>query len=264
MALTPPMRAMAMLVSAALLFAASASAGVPALPARFAVDGKCAPRFETADKVAFGIDVSKYQGKVDWNAVVSKTGVLYMLVRASEGLEADPQFAQNWNETDNLCLLRAPYHFFEETVDATAQAKSLYSLLQEQGALDSELPVVADIERASDKTAICGSAERAKSFVTHTLQFLRAFESAAGRKMMIYTSNAFWNCLPDATDLARGRDLWVAEYTEANAPRIPSGWTTWQFWQFYDKGQIAGIKDYIDANRFNGNGEQLLKFAGPR
>jgi GH25 family lysozyme M1 (1,4-beta-N-acetylmuramidase) len=248
-----------------LLAAAPHPAAAADLPARFTDGSTCQDRIDASNKVAYGIDTSKFQGDIDWNAVSEKTGVLYTLVRASSGLETDDKFKRNWDALEDKCILRAPYHFFVEAIDPVEQAKSLYDRLKEHGALDSELPVVADIERASATEEICGNSARAADFIKRAFQFIAAFEKAAendhDRPMMIYTSDDFWNCLPTSKEMTSIRDLWIAEDTKAPAPTIPNGWTAWHFWQFYDKGKVAGIEGNVDADRFNGNGAALLKYA---
>lgn len=248
-----------------LLAAAPRPAAATDLPARFTDGTTCQARFDASDKVAFGVDVSKFQGDIDWKEVSDKTGVLYTLVRVSYGLETDEKFKRNWDALEDKCILRAPYHFFVEAIDPVAQAKGLYERLKEHGALDSELPVVADIERASAKDEICGNSARAADFIKRAFQFIAAFEKAAekdqDRPMMIYTSNGFWNCLPASKEMTSIRDLWIADYVKAQAPQIPNGWTAWHFWQFYNKGTVAGIKGNVDADRFNGNGAALLNYA---
>lgn len=253
--------------AAALILGAKSNRATAAdLPARFTDGSTCQDRIDASNKVAYGIDVSAFQGDIDWNEVSDKTGVLYTLVRASYGLETDEKFKRNWDALEDKCILRAPYHFFVEAIDPVEQAKSLYDRLKEHGALDSELPVVADIERASAKEEICGNAARAADFIKRAFQFIAAFEKAAekdqDRPMMVYTSSDFWNCLPTSKEMSSIRDLWIAEYTDAAAPHIPNGWTDWHFWQFYNKGKAAGVKGNVDADRFNGNGAALLKFAG--
>ena len=258
--------AVAAAAAIAMLAMPSTPAAATELPTRFTDGSTCQGRFDASDKVAYGVDVSKFQGDIDWQTVSDKTGVLYTLVRASYGLETDEKFKRNWDALEDKCILRAPYHFFVEAIDPVSQAKGLYDRLKAHGALDAELPVVADIERASAKDDICGNPARAKEFATRAFQFIAAFEKAAendhDRPMMIYTSNGFWNCLPAAKEMTGFRDLWIAEYTKAPSPQIPNGWTNWRFWQFYDKGKVAGVEGNVDADRFNGNGAALLKFAG--
>ena len=58
------------------------------LPEKFA-NGFCEPRFEASSDVSYGIDVSAYQGDVDWARVNVDTGILYTFIRASEGFIED-------------------------------------------------------------------------------------------------------------------------------------------------------------------------------
>ena len=59
-----------------------------------------------------------------------------------------------------------------------------------------------------------------------------------------------------------GYPLWLAHFTKADAPLIPSGWDTWRFWQYFNKGKLAGFdqKVDVDMNRFNGSLQDLMTF----
>lgn len=249
------------LICLAAVFGFSQAARSASLPKAFSDGGQCVPRFDAAKEFAYGIDISKWQGDIDWKQVTAKTGILYTFIRASEGLETDSKFQQNWENSTNGCILRAPYHFFLEQVDPVEQAKKLAERLSAIGADQSELPVTADIERGSDTVQICNDANHAKTFLGLVYKFVTTFENQTNRRMMIYTSTNFWNCLGDAKHLANGRHIWIAEYTKNPAPKLPADWRMWRFWQFYSKGRVAGIDADVDADRFNGSGAGLLKFA---
>ena len=69
-----------------------------------------------------GIDVSHFQGEVDWGAVAA-AGVRFAFIKATEGLDdVDPRFAQNWQGSRAAGLLRGAYHFLHPNLDARQQA----------------------------------------------------------------------------------------------------------------------------------------------
>lgn len=55
----------------------------------------------------------------------------------------------------------------------------------------------------------------------------------------------------------KNHPLWVAHYTSAAKPRIPAPWSFWTFWQYTDRGRVAGIAGGVDINRFNGDRGRL-------
>src|SRR5262245_6657499 len=74
-----------------------------------------------------GIDVSKYQGTIDWNAVAA-SGVRYAFIRASDGANySDPNFSTYWADSRAAGVKHGAYQFFRPGQDAIAQADLLLS-----------------------------------------------------------------------------------------------------------------------------------------
>ena len=76
-----------------------------------------------------GVDVSYYQGSIDW-AAAKADGVEYAFVRVSDGTTfEDPKFDQNWQGTRDAGILHGAYQFFRPNEDAIAQADLLLSYI---------------------------------------------------------------------------------------------------------------------------------------
>ncbi len=76
-----------------------------------------------------GIDVSHYQGTIDWQKV-AQAGIRFVFVKATQGITVvDPQFQTNWQEAKAAGLLRGAYHFFEPDDDPGQQAQNLLTAL---------------------------------------------------------------------------------------------------------------------------------------
>ena len=76
-----------------------------------------------------GIDVSHYQGKVDWFAVHA-SGAAFAFAKATEGLSVvDPLFASNWAGMRQSHLYRGAYHFGHPGTDPEAQAAHFHSVV---------------------------------------------------------------------------------------------------------------------------------------
>src|SRR5256885_1336394 len=94
-----------------------------------------------------GIDVSHYQGTIDWGKVKS-AGMAFAYTKATESTgSTDSQFAVNWPAMKAAGLLRGAYHFFHADQDATAQANHF---LQVVDIGPGDLPAVIDIESTSN------------------------------------------------------------------------------------------------------------------
>ena len=189
-----------------------------------------------------GIDVSRYQQKIDWPKVaVSKT---FVFIKATEGTNlADSAFDSYWASAKAAGLLRGAYHYFHPKLDPIAQAEFFLSKTT-----NAELPPVLDIE-ALDGATGAQLIESATRWLEHV--------TAQTRRPLIYTCPGFWNNLP-RSHISELADLWVAEWdTETNAPANLIDWPGWSFWQYTSTGSVPGIPASVDLNRFNGTIDDL-------
>jgi lysozyme len=205
-----------------------------------------------ASSFAHGIDVSKAQITVNWPSVAG-AGYVFAFIKATDGQDyVDPDFKVNWTGAAQAGLLRGAYHFFRAEDSPQVQAQFFWDTVSGMG--DGELPLVVDIEEnmgQSNSTVL--------SNLTH---FLQDLEQLSGRQPMIYTYSSFWNSL--GSERFGGYPLWIAEYTTASAPNLPNGWTTWEFWQYSEKGQVPGITGSVDLDVFNGSADDLRQWAALR
>lgn len=197
-----------------------------------------------------GIDVSYYQGNIDW-AKVKASGVEFAFVRVSDGLNnIDSKFAQNWSGSRAAGVIRGAYQFFRPNLDAKAQAELF---LDKIGTLaPDDLPPVIDVEATGSQTAAVIAAK--------VRTWIDIVEAATGKKPIIYTGYYFWR---DSVGDAKfpGYPLWIAAYVN-HCPDIPTGWDSWAFWQTSAMGQVPGIGTDTDLNTFNGARNDLLKLTG--
>ena len=194
-----------------------------------------------------GIDVSYYQGNVDWSAVAGD--VDFAISRVNHGGFFDPEFDANWAESRDAGLIRGAYQYFDPGGDPVAQATTVIDAI---GALEpGDLPPVIDVE----STDGLGPAAIAANVDT----WISLVEGAFGRRPIIYTGSYFWNDNV-GTDAFVDHPLWIAHYTNG-CPNLPTVWPDWHFWQYTDSGSVSGIAGNVDRNRFNGSLEQLHDLA---
>ena len=196
----------------------------------------------------YGIDVSKWQGDINWPEVAS-AGVEYAFIRVSDGLDYfDQKFAQNWEGARANGILRGSYQFFRSDEDPVAQANLL---LNTMGPLEpGDLPPVIDVESTDGQTP--------ETIATNVGIWIDTVESALGVKPIIYTGRYFWedNVQSDAFS---ENPLWVPNWG-VSCPNIPSQWSGWAFWQTSDNGTVPGISGAVDENLFNGDLDALYEF----
>jgi lysozyme len=193
-----------------------------------------------------GVDVSKYEGDIDWNAV-KQSGRAFAFIRVSDGLtHYDAYFDTNWSNAQTAGVYRGAYQFFRPNEDATAQA----DLLLSHGGGNGEIPPVLDVE-VSDGAAGATIRAGVNKWSNHIQQ-------ATGRTPIIYTAPGFWASVGGGHETDT---LWVANWG-VSCPSMPSSWTHWSFWQYSDHGSVPGISGGVDINRFNGSLADLAAFAG--
>ncbi len=192
----------------------------------------------------YGIDVSKWQGNIDWGAVAGD-GVRYAIIRVSDGLNTlDEKFARNWAGAREAGIRRGAYQFFRPSQDAEQQAALLVRRIREEGA-DFEMPPVIDVE-ATDNRGAQAIAAGVRTWIDHVQREL-------GVAPMIYTGKYFWQDNVGNSRDFRDYRLWHAQYTGAQCPNIADAWDRWAMWQYSSTGRVAGIAGNVDQNRFNGN-----------
>jgi lysozyme len=200
-----------------------------------------------------GIDVSSYQGPIDWKRV-RRAGIGFAFARVSDGLDVvDERFAANFVGMRRAGIRRGAYQHFRASVDPKRQADLLVRSVLRLGRPD--LPLVADVETDDGMSA---DDVRARLRV-----WLRRIERRTGRRPIVYTSPAMSGTLGDAFGAYH---LWVAHY-EVDCPKLPDGWKRWRFWQRSSVGKVDGIKGNVDLDVFAGTARELRRFdrlgAGP-
>ncbi|MCB9627464.1 MAG: glycoside hydrolase family 25 protein [Sandaracinaceae bacterium] len=200
-----------------------------------------------------GIDVSKWQGAIDWTKVAD-AGIAYAFIRTSYGLTGvDPYFDANWAAARDAGVLRGTYHYFNPAYSGADQARNMLAQFDDAGDL-GELPLVVDVEESS-------GAPSPATYASRVLDFVDTIEAETGRRPMIYTGGYFWDTYVGSAALA-DLPVWVAHYfndrTTAHCPNTPNAWAAWTFWQYSEMGVVSGVSGGVDSNVFDGSYEQLL------
>jgi GH25 family lysozyme M1 (1,4-beta-N-acetylmuramidase) len=200
-----------------------------------------------------GIDVSYYEASVDW-AAVHAAGIEFAFARVSDGLDfIDPTFPSYWAGAKAAGMIRGAYQFFRPAEDPIAQADLVLDAIGTLG--PGDLPPVIDVEVSGDLSP-AQVAAAVRAWVDHVTARL-------GRAPIIYAGLYSWHDLTGSADLTSS-PLWVAQYTSAACPNIPTPWTRWMFWQTSSSGSVPGIPGAaLDLDVFNGSLDQLRAFAAP-
>jgi lysozyme len=200
----------------------------------------------------FGIDVSAYQGNIDWQRV-KLAGVEFVFIKATEGATyLDKAFARNISGARKVAIPCGAYHYYQPNVSVATQIENFVRTV---GRLQKgDLPPVLDVENP----ALWRGTERDKR-VELIVQWLQGVETELGVTPFLYLSASFPGDVLSNREQLSKYPLWVANYTNAFQPQVPSPWRTWTFWQHSDAGAVDGIIGPVDLDWFAGSQQDLLK-----
>ena len=188
-----------------------------------------------------GIDISKHNGNIDWNAV-KNSGVQYVILRcgyrgsASGVLVEDQKFKKNIQGA-TAAGLKVGIYFFSQAVnevEAVEEASMTLSLIKKYRIT---YPVYIDVESANGRADGISKAART-SVINAFCQTIRNSGYTPG----LY-ANKNWLTEKINTGALGGCKIWLAQYVAA-----PTYGGRYEMWQYSSRGSIAGIKGNVDLN----------------
>ena len=206
------------------------------------------------DEVTLGIDVSKYQGSIDWEQV-AQSGVEFAMIRVGYRTKVtgiiyeDPGARYNLQEATKNGLLVGAYFFSSAVTEEEAREEAAW-VADFISRYQITYPVAyncEDFQSPDSRQYGLGSEER----TTIACAFLDTI-SAAGYTPMFYASrnemegNAQWNM-----DILGSRyRVWVSQYPEQPYPETPASTYSGShaMWQYTSQGKVAGIRGSVDVN----------------
>lgn len=185
-----------------------------------------------------GIDVSRWQGRIDWQKV-KDCGVEFAIIKAGEGTEVEQRFYENINNAKAVGMNCGIYWFSQARSPEDAELEAQACLNAITG-YQLEFPVVYDCEyRSLNDNPLSEN----KSLLTDTvLTFLDKIQSS-GYYSMFYTNTDFSDRYLEFNRITDLYDIWFASYY-VSAPAMPCG-----MWQRSETGRVDGL----DMDRLNGD-----------
>lgn len=194
-----------------------------------------------------GIDVSAYQGRIDWPEVAAHE-VQFAFIKATEGVTLrDARFQRNWRGAHAAGIYRGAYHYFQPNYDGAQQADLF---VRNVPLAPGDLPPVLDVEAPNFHDV----AVMRRNVAT----WLRLIERHYGVRPILYSNHNFYK-----RHLAGHFDkypLWLAHY-EVEKPLLPRD--KWIIWQHSDESHVPGIRGPVDFNVFQGSVDNLLTLRIP-
>ena len=194
-----------------------------------------------------GIDVSSYQGSIDWKQV-KNSGISFAMLRILSGtmtsLSVDSKFNDNIKgATDNgISVGVYRYGYAMNVKEAQQEAKMVVDTLKKSGYRIS-FPVAYDVEDANTQGTL------APSKLADIINAFKVVIENNGYKFMIY-SGQYW--LESKLDMTRfaGDDIWVARWRD-NTPDLGHGYKglgNVTIWQYSSEGKVPGISGNVDMD----------------
>jgi GH25 family lysozyme M1 (1,4-beta-N-acetylmuramidase) len=205
-----------------------------------------------------GLDVSQWQGTIDWSGV-AYAGKAFVIMKASEGQTfADPKYAANHAGARAYGIRVGAYHFAAPDTSPNDAIIEADSFVQKMAILPGDLNPALDLEQTgglntADLQAWVGA-------------WLNEVYAKLGMRPMIYTSPSFWSSHMGNTSLFAVQGytvLWIAHWF-VSAPTVPAsnwGGHGWTFWQYTDCGHVLGISGCVDLDRYNGTDLTAVTYA---
>ena len=189
-----------------------------------------------------GIDVSKYQGNIDWGAVAA-SGINFAIIRvgyrgsSSGALVEDRNFKKNISGATKAGIKVGLYFFTQAVNEAEAVEEASMAMSLASG-YKVTYPIFIDTESASNGRANGLSKSARTAVVKAFCQTVRN----GGYKAGVYASKSWYANQLNASAL-NGYCIWVAQY---NSSCTYSG--KYDMWQYSSKGSVSGIKGNVDMN----------------
>lgn len=195
-----------------------------------------------------GVDVSKWQGNIDWNQL-KRNGVAFAYIKSTEGGDLrDDRFAQYWDGAKRAGIPRGAYHFYYFCRSGADQAAWF---IRNTPRDRSALPPVLDMEW-NHKSPTCKKRPPPATVRREMNVFLKRVERHYGKKPLIYTTVDFHR--ENLEGHFKNYQFWVRAVADHPDNIYPG--RTWHFWQYTGTGRIPGINGDADINVFIGNTKQ--------
>ncbi len=203
-----------------------------------------------------GIDISRYQGLIDWDQV-RRSGVRFAFMKVSEGGDhLDKKFYRNWEAAARAGIVRGVYHFMYWCRTADEQAIWFSHAVPQDR---TQLPPVLDLEW-NPSSRSCPNGVPRQVALAKIRKMLQVMEYHTGKQPIIYTDINFHRDVLEGE--LKGYEFWLRSVAAEPHERYRD--RPWMFWQYTATGRVPGIEGDVDRNAFNGSESDWIRWLRQR
>lgn len=196
-----------------------------------------------------GVDVSHYQGQIDWDVLCAQDDLTFAYIKATEGSGSqDECFSYNWDAAMATDLCVGAYHFFSFDSPGQTQADNFIATVPRS---ERAMPPVIDLEYYGDKAQNPPAAEAVSAILTPLIERLTAHYGAAP---VIYTTRGCYEryLASEHSDCP----IWIRDVLD-----VPQE-SDWTFWQYSNRKKLRGYdgeEPFIDMNVYRGSRAEFFR-----
>ena len=199
------------------------------------------------DYPVHGIDISKYQGDIDWPKLRAHD-ISFVYIKATEGGDhMDERFQDYWRSASRHGIPRGAYHFYYFCRSAAEQARWFIRNVPKDA---TSLPPVLDIEWNPDSPS-CRKRPSAAAIRRDIRTYVQIVERHFGKRPVIYTTPDFFRDNQLAGAFPRN-EFWLRSVA-GHPDKVYPDANNWRFWQYTGTGLVPGIRGKTDIDAFSGS-----------
>jgi lysozyme len=189
-----------------------------------------------------GIDISHWDGDIDWKALDDEGAIYFVYMKATEGESfVDPSFEANWGAIRKTSLRRGAYLFFDPELKGDAQVTQAENFIHTvKDVALGDMPPMIDVEDDPEVSA--------EVFQSRLLTVVRMLREHFGARPIIYTTAGLYRKYLTLHGSFQLYELWIADYCYRR-PQLCDK-KEMRIWQYTDKAKLKGVPSPVDMDIF--------------
>lgn len=199
---------------------------------------------------ALGVDVSKWQGTIDWEAV-AHDGIKFALIRAAHRYGDTGLIEIDKNLQDNIegaqaNGIKVGVYIYSQAITAAEAEEEAQCVLNLISGYHLELPIIMDVEFDRGHTGRLADACLTKSEMTDNCLAFCNYVTVRGYLPMVYVNSDILKNYLNPADILAQTDFWYANYSTTQYYTLAN--YTYPIWQYSSSGSVDGIDGNVDCN----------------